>query len=143
MSLVLLSNVFSAEYNKFALCLGNRVVKRQKGLSLVGFIILASVVGFVMFTAFRCVPAWTEYLSLKKVLQATANEFTVSATPASIRSSFDKRNSIEDLPVRGTDLEITKDNGRINLSVSYARKVHIAGNTSLLFDFEASASGNR
>ncbi|TAG72551.1 MAG: DUF4845 domain-containing protein [Burkholderiales bacterium] len=118
-------------------------MKKQKGLSLVGFIILAAIVGFVMFTAFRCVPAWTEYFSLKKVLQSTANQFSVDATPTAIRSAFDKRNSIEDLPVRGTDLEISKDNGRINLSVNYARKVHIAGNTSLLFDFEASASGNR
>ncbi len=140
---VSLSNAFSAEYNDSAVSFGNGVVKRQKGLSLFGFIILAAIVGFVMFTAFRCVPAWTEYFSLKKVLQATANEFSVDATPNAIRSSYERRNAIEDLPVRGTDLEISKDNGRINLSVSYARKVHIAGNTSLLFDFEASAAGNK
>jgi Domain of unknown function (DUF4845) len=118
-------------------------VKRQRGLSLIGFIFLAAVVAFVMFTAFRCVPAWTEYFSLKKVLQATANEFSVDSSPSSIRSSYDRRAQIDDLPVRGTDLEIIKDSGRIRLAVNYSRKVHIAGNTSLLFDFEAAATGNR
>jgi hypothetical protein len=118
-------------------------VKRQRGLSLVGFIVLAAIVGFVMFTTFRCVPAWTEYFSLKKVLQATANEFSVDATPPAIRKSYETRAQIDDLPVRGTDLEITKENGRIKLAVNYQRKVPVAGNMSLLFDFEASATSNR
>jgi hypothetical protein len=118
-------------------------VKRQQGLSLVGFVFLAAVVGFVMFTAFRCVPAWTEYFSLKKVLQATANEFSIDAAAPTIRSAYEKRAQIDDLPVRGADLIIGKDNGRVSLSVNYARRVHIAGNTSLIFDFEASATGNR
>jgi Domain of unknown function (DUF4845) len=118
-------------------------VKRQQGLSLFGFIILAAVVAFVMFTSFRCVPAWTEYFSLKKVLQATANEFSVDASAAAIRASYEKRSYIDDLPVKGADLDIRKENGRIVLAVNYARRVPVAGNMSLLFDFEASATGNR
>jgi hypothetical protein len=119
------------------------IVKRQQGLSLIGFIFLAAIVGFVMFTAFRCVPAWTEYFALKKVLQATANEFSVDAAPPIIRRSYETRAQIDDLPVRGADLVIGKEGGRVVLSVNYARRVHIAGNTSLIFDFEASATGNR
>jgi hypothetical protein len=118
-------------------------LNQQRGLSLIGFIFLAVVVAFVMFTAFRCVPAWTEYFSLKKVLQATANEFSVEAQAPAIRNSFDRRSQIDDLPVRGTDLDIRKDNGRIGLAISYQRRVPVAGNMSLLFDFEASATGNR
>ncbi len=118
-------------------------MKHQRGLSLVGFIFLAAIVGFVMFTAFRCVPAWTEYFSLKKVLQATANEFSVDAQGAVIRGSFDRRASIDDLPVKGADIAISKDNGKIGLSAAYQRKVPVAGNMSLLFDFEASATGTR
>ena len=116
---------------------------KQRGLSLIGFIFLAAVVAFVMFTAFRCVPAWTEYFGLKKVLQATANEFGVEAQGAAIRASFERRRYIDDLPVKGSDVEIGKDNGRITLAVAYQRKVPVAGNMSLLFDFEASATSNR
>ena len=118
-------------------------MKQQRGLSLVGFIFLAAIVGFVMFTSFRCVPAWTEYFSLKKVLQATANEFSVDAQGAAIRASFDRRSYIDDLPVKGSDVDISKDNGKISLSVTYQRKVPVAGNMSLLFDFSAAATGNR
>lgn len=116
---------------------------RQRGLSLIGFIFLAAVVAFVMFTSFRCVPAWTEYFSLKKVLQATANEFSVDAQAAAIRASFSRRASIDDLPVKGTDIDIRKDNGRIALAVEYQRKVPVAGNMSLLFDFDAAATSNK
>ena len=118
-------------------------MKHQRGLSLVGFIFLAAIVGFVMFTSFRCVPAWTEYFSLKKVLQATANEFSVEAQSPVIRASFDRRAYIDDLPVKGADVDISKDNGKIGLSVTYQRKVPVAGNMSLLFDFSAAATGNR
>ena len=116
---------------------------QQRGLSLIGFIFLAAIVAFVMFTSFRCVPAWTEYFSLKKVLQATANEFGVEAQGPVIRASFDRRAQIDDLPVKGTDLEIRKDNGRMGLAVAYQRKVPVAGNMSLLFDFDAAATSTR
>lgn len=118
-------------------------LRKQRGLSLIGFIFLAAIVAFAMFTAFRCVPAWTEYFGLKKVLQATANEFGVEAQAAAIRASFNRRAQIDDLPVKGTDLDIRKDNGRIALAVEYQRKVPVAGNMSLLFDFDASAVSNR
>lgn len=118
-------------------------LNQQRGLSLIGFIFLAVIVAFVMFTAFRCVPAWTEYFSLKKVLQATANEFTVDAQGPAIRESFNKRAYIDALQVKGNDLEIRKDAGRISLSVEYQQKVPIAGNASILFDFQASATNNR
>jgi hypothetical protein len=123
---------------------GNIVnLHRQRGLSLIGFIFLAAVVAFVMFTSFRCVPAWTEYFSLKKVLQATANEFGVDAQGTAVRAAFNKRAQIDDLPVKGTDLDIRKDNGRMSLAVEYQRKVPVAGNMSLLFDFDAAATSNR
>lgn len=118
-------------------------LKRQRGLSLVGFIFLAAIIAFVMFTAFRCVPAWSEYFSLRKVLQQTANEFSVDAQSTAIRNAFDRRASVDDLPVRGADLDIAKNNGRLGLSVTYQRKVGVAGNMSLLFDFDASVTGNR
>lgn len=118
-------------------------LQKQRGLSLIGFVFLAAIVGFVMFTAFRCVPAWTEYFSLKKVLQATANEFSVDAQGPAVRASFNRRAQIDDLPVKGTDLDIRKDNGRMSLAVEYQRKVPVVGNMSLLFDFDAAATSTK
>ena len=118
-------------------------MKQQRGLSLIGFIFLAVIVAFFMFTAFRCVPAWTDFFSLRKVLQATANEFSVDAQGPAIRASFDRRAYIDELPVKGVDVDISKDQGRLGLAVQYQRRVHVAGNMSLLFDFEASAIGNK
>lgn len=118
-------------------------VHKQRGLSLIGFIFFAAAVAFVMFTAFRCIPAWTEYFGLKKTLQATANEFNVDGQSAAIRASFIRRAQIDDVSIKGADLIIRKDNGHIVLAVEYQRKVSIASNVSLLFDFDASATSTR
>ena len=60
-----------------------------------------------------------------------------------VRASFNRRAQIDDLPVKGTDLDIRKDNGRMSLAVEYQRKVPVAGNMSLLFDFDAAATNNK
>ena len=117
--------------------------KHQRGLSLIGFIFIAAIVAFVMFTAFRCVPSLDGYFALKKVLQQVANEFGVDAQPPAIRASFDRRAVIDDLPVRGKGMEFGRTTGGSRLSIAYQRQVPVVGNMSLLFDFDASATGNR
>jgi len=113
-------------------------------LSLVAFLIVGSVVAFVLFTAARALPAWTEYFAVKKVLQATADEFTVAAQPPTIRAAFDRRAQVDDITaVKGNDLVISKVAGKVVLRATYSKQVPVAGNMSLLFEFDASATSNR
>ena len=42
--------------------------------------------------------------------------------------------------VTASDLDITKEDGRIVMSIEYSRKVKLFGNVSLLIDFSASTA---
>ncbi|MFN3629989.1 MAG: DUF4845 domain-containing protein, partial [Casimicrobiaceae bacterium] len=114
--------------------------RAQRGLSLVGFLIVGGLAAFVLFTAARSIPAWSEYFAIKKVLQATADEFTVAAQPPAVRAAFDRRAQIDDISsIKGSDIEVSKIDGRIVLRAVYSKQIPVAGNMSLLFEFDASA----
>ncbi len=118
--------------------------RAERGLSLVGFLILGSLVAFVLFTAARSIPAWSEYFAIKKVLQATADEFTVAAQPPAVRAAFDRRAQIDDISsIKGNDIEVSKVGGKIVLRATYSKQVPVAGNMSLLFEFDATATSNK
>lgn len=116
----------------------------QRGLSLVGFLVVGGLAAFVLFTAARSFPAWSEYFAIKKVLQATADEFTVAAQPPAVRAAFDRRAQIDDISsIKGNDIEVNKVGGKIVLRAAYSKQVPVAGNMSLLFEFDATATSNK
>lgn len=113
-------------------------MRKQQGVTLIGFIFMAALVGGAGILVFRSIPIYNEYFTVKKILNSIdlANN---EATPGSIRSQFDLKSSADyQYNVKSRDLDITKENGRIVISIAYSRLVPLAGNVSLLFEFEAS-----
>ena len=53
---------------------------KQRGVSLMGLLIIGSMVAFLMLLGFKLVPAYVEYFSLKKTLQSLAVEQGLRAT---------------------------------------------------------------
>jgi hypothetical protein len=112
-------------------------MRKQQGITLIGFIFMAAFVAGAGVLVFRAVPIYNEYLTLKKILKNIDLQNN-EATPASIRQQFDRKTAADYIyDVHARDLEITKENGKIIISIPYNRTVPIAGNVSLLFDFEA------
>ena len=65
--------------------------QNQKGVSLTGFLMLLAVVGFALFIGMKLFPMYQQYWALKKILKSVAEDTTVNADPASIRTSLEKR----------------------------------------------------
>jgi hypothetical protein len=115
---------------------------KQEGLSLIGLLIVASLLGFALLIGFRTVPAVTEYLAIKRNVKVVAEEGDNGVAAAELRRSFDRRGQIDDIvTVTGADLDISKPGGKTLVEVAYERKVPVAGNVSLLFAFQASSAG--
>lgn len=113
----------------------------QQGLSLVGLIIVGGLLAFVLLVGFRSVPAFTEYFAIQRVIRAVADEGDGGASMTELRRSFDRRSNIDDIStITSKDLDIFKQGGKVVIEVEYERKVPIAGNVSLLFDFSASTA---
>lgn len=113
---------------------------RQQGMSLIGMLIVGSLLAFALLVAFRTVPAVTEYLAVKRIVTVVAEEGNNGASVADMRRGFDRRAQIDDVSsVRGSDLRIYRQGNQVMVEVAYERKVPVAGNVSLLFDFHAAA----
>ncbi len=115
--------------------------KSQSGLSLVGVLFVGGVLAAVVLVGLRLIPVVTEYVGIKRALAAVvAGANPQTATVSELRNAFSKRVTVDDITsVTATDLDITKENGRIVMSVEYARKVPLVANVSLLIDFSASS----
>jgi hypothetical protein len=112
-------------------------MRKQRGVSLIGAMVVLALVGVVGLSAAKLMPAYMEYLSVKKIFNQMASTGSLSAMSVrDIRFEYEKRNAIEDIKsVRGDDLEISKAGGETVLSASWSVKVPMAGNLSACLDF--------
>jgi hypothetical protein len=114
---------------------------RQRGLSLISVLIVGAFLAFALLIAFRTVPAINEYMSVQRIVKLIAAEGDGGAPVSELRRSFDRRGQIDDIStVTGADLQIAKQGGKVIVEVDYSRKVPVAGNVSLLIDFQVSSA---
>jgi hypothetical protein len=107
----------------------------EDGLSLVGFIFIIAILACVAILGLKVVPTVVEYASIRK---AIANAKVAGGTPQEIKTSFDKQRDAGYIEsVSGKDLEITRNNDGIDVSVAYQKKIELFGPVSLVIDYLA------
>jgi hypothetical protein len=116
--------------------------KSQSGLSLVGVLLVGAILAAVIVLGLKLIPVVSEYFGIKRAINAVAGTADPQvATVPQLRSAFTKRALVDDISsISASDLDITKENGQIVISVDYSRKVHLFSNVSLLIDFSVSTS---
>lgn len=116
--------------------------KTQSGLSLIGVLLLGAILAAILLVGLRLVPVLSEYFGVKRAITAVAGSADPqTATVSQLRAAFAKRAMVDDITsVNASDLDITKDNGQIVISVDYSRKVPLVSNVSLLLEFSASSA---
>jgi Tfp pilus assembly protein PilV len=114
--------------------------RRQRGLSMIGFLFVTAVVLIVALLSFRMIPAYIEYYTIQKALEgalADSNDLSV----ATIRRAMDRRLAADYADaVTAKDVEVSKAGNAITASVSWTKKLPLVSNVSLLLEFDASAS---
>jgi hypothetical protein len=115
--------------------------KGQQGISLKGAILWMAILGFFGVMAAKLMPAYVEYYTVKKMLNAMYEAGDLKGTVRDIRQSFDKRNAIEDVKnVRPDDLEITKEGGEAVVTANWSVRVPLVHNISACLDFSATTA---
>lgn len=114
--------------------------KKQLGITLKGLVVGLGVLGFLAVMAAKLLPHYLEYFAVKKMFAAMEQAGDLKGTVREIRSSFDRRNAIEDVKsVRPEDLEITKEGGEAVVSASWSVRVPMVSNISACIDFTATS----
>lgn len=108
----------------------------QRGLSLIGLLFWAIIIGFIGYVAVRVLPTLNEYFTI----QSAVNKIAASnpTTVGEIRSQFDKQKDIEYsiASISGKDLDITKENDRVVIRFAYNKEIELIAPVYLLIKYE-------
>jgi len=111
----------------------------QRGLSLLGLIVLGVILVFGAMVSLKVFPTVTEYLAIKR---AVVKARTDGTDPTTIRSAFDRAAAIDDITsVTGKDLQIQRTSGgSYTVAFAYEKRIPLAGPVNLLLDYRGDAS---
>lgn len=115
---------------------------KQRGATLVGMLFVGMLVVFAAVVVMKIVPAYIEYISVRKVLVAMAADPNLKdAKPAQVRESYIRRAGIDNITaVRPEDLDISREDGKLVLGAKYRVEKPLFGNVGVYIDFNASTA---
>ena len=117
-------------------------MKRQKGVTLTGMIVVSIIVMIGLLAAFKIVPVYVEYFAIKKQFRAMADDPKLrNADRRTIANAWSARAAVDDLRSMNPDyIEITKQGEGLIVSGEYAVKVPLFKNVAACFDFKPSSA---
>lgn len=118
------------------------LVQKQRGVGLVGLIMIAVGIVFVAILGMKLVPAYIHSAQIAQIFKTMATDPSMQgASNVEIKDSYTKRANINYITdITAEDIEIVKGNGRLSLSTSYSVKIPLVGNVILLLEFNPSSS---
>lgn len=116
--------------------------KRQRGVSFIMLMVYFAMAAFVLLLGMKVLPAYLDYLTVKKIMASMANSEEVrTGTVKDIRDSFSRRAVIDyQKSVTVDDLEITKEGNETVVSAVWQAKLPLFTGWTLLIDFSASTA---
>ena len=110
--------------------------RAQRGITLLGLLLWAIVIGFGALVAMRVLPTVSEYLTIQRAVDKIAGQ-GLSTVPE-IRAAFDRQKEIEYSiqSISGKDLDITKENDKVVIRYAYNRELELMAPVFLLRKYE-------
>ena len=108
----------------------------QRGITLIGLLFWAIVVGFVALLGMRVLPTLNEYFTIQRTVNKIATEG--ANTVPEIRNAFEKQKDIEYAitSIGGKDLVVTKENDRVVIQFAYDKEIELVKPVYLLIKYE-------
>ena len=112
--------------------------QQQRGLSLLGLIFMLAILGFMGILAMKIVPTYIEYRAISTAI-VTARAAGTSLRE--IQNSFDKSAGVSYIDsITGRDLIVSRENGELEVSFAYQKKIPLAGPASLVLDYSGTTA---
>jgi len=117
----------------------SRGLSRQKGLTLISFMLMFAALGFIVLIFLKLLPIYMEHYKV----QATLNNLKIESgltdmTPGQITALLQKRwdvNSIDRIQAKESAV-IEKHPGYVKVQVAYEVEEHLVANVSALVKFD-------
>lgn len=113
-------------------------MNKQRGLSLIGLLLISAVIVFVALIGFKLLPSYIEYFTVQRIITDIAHSPEVrGGTVKDVQAAFSRRAVIDNVTsISANDLEVTKLNDGFEINASWARRVSLFGNVNACIDFE-------
>jgi hypothetical protein len=111
--------------------------RRQRGITVLGFLILAVLFGAVGLAAIKITPMYIKNMRLSRILEDLNEEFDGKApNPSLIRNAIYKRFSIEDINLPAENLKIAQSKEGYTVQIQYESRVSYVADVWLLLVFD-------
>ena len=109
----------------------------QAGITALGFLILALLVGVVGFAVMKVTPMYIKNMRMDTILDDVQKELSGgSPTPQMIRNELWRRFSVEDLNLDNDSLKITQTKNGYTLHVQYDDRASYVANMYLVVAYD-------
>ena len=109
----------------------------QRGITTIGFLILAAFIGLFAFATIRLTPVYLNYLKVVGVVDGVFKEFDgQNASRGAIRTSISRRFSVESVSViEARDVKVTPESNGFLVDATYSHTAPFIGNISFTVHF--------
>jgi len=115
-------------------------MKFQRGVALSGLMFWGIVIALVAVLGMKVAPTSIEYYKIRKDCKAVVNQVGPDATVADVRKAFDRFADIDQLDFKGSQLDVSKNSGRIVIEFAYEKRIPLFWNLSLLIEYKGSTA---
>ena len=108
----------------------------ERGVTLLGLLLWAIVIGSIALVALRVLPTLNEYMTIQRAVDKVAGEGLT--TVPEIRAAFDRQKDIEYsiTSISSKDLKITKEDDKVVIRFAYDKEIELVAPVFLLIKYE-------
>jgi hypothetical protein len=111
--------------------------QRQAGITLLGFLILATLFGVVGLAVVKVTPMFIKNMRMDTILADVERELSGQGpTPQGIRNDLAKRFSVEDINLNVDAMKITQSKNGYSLRVQYEERAPYVGGVYLVVAYD-------
>jgi hypothetical protein len=116
--------------------------RHQKGITLIGFVIVMCVLGFFAYAAMRLVPVYNMHYGVVKAMQQIqhepgANDKSLEEIRRDLDVKFDLQ-FVDSAVIPPQNIQLKRLGGANTLRIFYDRQLPFIGNVDLLVHFDSS-----
>ena len=114
-------------------------IRKSKGLTLIGFVIVLAVVLFFAYAGMRVIPMYLEYQALITAMDKLKNDpMAKSMSPYKIKDSIQRSLwvSYASNNIKNDNIRISKKTDGINVRVAYEVREDFLGNIDIVASFD-------
>lgn len=113
--------------------------RKQSGLTMITWIVLIAMIGFIGVFAFKLIPIYMDYSTINNALAGVAKAANTGETPVQLKSAIDNAfdiNSVNAVKVDDVEIKPDADGKGLVMNLDYDARTNFIANVDLVVHFE-------